>query len=167
MGTNYYRIPTEEEVEKRKAKLIKRIKSLELTPSNIERNFSTLQGEHEWDTFNPWDEFTSDLSIHLGKRSAGWLFCWNFHKDQYYNNKATLLQFIRAGRVVNEYGCEEDPEEFIKMALDWGKPDGLRYDAFYIEQERKNSRRPTHFDNPTYYDRNIDGLRVSSSTDFS
>lgn len=166
MGTNYYRIPTEEEVEARKAKLIERINSLEMSPSNIERDFCILQGESQWDKISPWGEFITGLSIHLGKRSGGWLFCWNFHKNKYYNNKATLLQFIRVGRVVDEYGEEIEVEEFIKMALEWGQPDGLRYDAFYVARERKKGK-TNYFDNPTYYDQNIDGLRVSTSTEFS
>ena len=35
MGTNYYRIPTVDEMEERKARLARRVTELEMTPSNI------------------------------------------------------------------------------------------------------------------------------------
>ncbi len=86
MGTNYYRIPTQLEMEERKAELIKDIADL------------------DWDMESAWDRFTKGTSIHLGKRSAGWKFCWNFHNNKYYSNKEELIQFVLSGRVVNEYG---------------------------------------------------------------
>ena len=163
MGTNYYRIPTEEEMEKRKSKLIEKINTLELTPSNINRNFRTLAGTQEYENINIWDEFIDDTLIHLGKRSGGWKFCWNFHNNKFYANKNALLSYIRSGRVVDEYGKEEDVEEFIKMALEWCQPDGLIANAIYMSKQN----RPLYLNNPTYYDKEIDGLRVSSSVDFS
>lgn len=166
MGTNYYRIPTEQEMEERKARLAKRIQELELTPANIERRFSTIQthdSDYIWEHESPWDEFTNDTAIHLGKRSGGWKFCWNFHKDKYYTNKEELLAFIRRGRVVDEYGTEWNPEEFIKMALEWGGETGWVLDAKYEAEQRKNGG---HTWGPKYYDLDIDGLRVSTSTDF-
>lgn len=167
MGTNYYRIPKAEEVEARKAKLLARIQDLDLSPSNIERYFTTIENpKSSWDYHSPWSEFTEDLSIHLGKRSGGWKFCWNFHKDKYYSNKEELLAFIRSGRVVDEYGEEWDPEEFIKMALDWGQPDGWVYNEAYEREMQKTTSR-TFFWGPQYWDREVDGLRVSQSTEFS
>jgi hypothetical protein len=73
----------------------------------------------------------------------GWKFCWNFHKEKYYKDKESLLNFIRSGRVMDEYGEEMNVEEFITMALEWGQPNGL------------------------VADKEVDGLRVSSSTEFS
>ena len=162
MGTNYYRIPTDDEMQSKRTKLIQRIHDIEMTPENIERKFSVLKIEgNNWETQNPWDEFMQDANVHLGKRSSGWKFSWNFHEDKYYHNKETLLAFIRAGRVVDEYGDEQDVEEFIQMALDWGQPDGWIHNEEY---ER------THTDGwrvgPSYYDKIVDGLRVSFSTDF-
>ena len=159
MGTNYYRIPTHEEVENRKALLIEEIKNLPTSPSDIERGFSEPL-EDSWESFSPWDLFNLDMKIHLGKRSSGWRFNWNFHEGSHYSTKEELLAFIRSGRVVNEYGEEESVEEFIEMALNWC-PEGLIADEEYF---RKN---PV----PSFYseklDRVIDGLRVSSNTDFS
>ena len=147
MGTNYYRIPTQLEVEERKAKLIKDIVDLDISPLNME---------------SVWDRFTEGTSIHLGKRSAGWKFCWNFHDNKYYSNKEELIQFVLSGRVVNEYGNEIEPQKFLDMTFEWGQPDGLIADEKHL---RENS---SWLSNPQdYADKIIDGLRVSISTEFS
>ena len=112
---------------------------------------------------NPWDEFTEDISIHLGKRSMGWKFCWNFHDGKFYTNKEELIKFIRSGRIVDEYGSQIDVEDFIEMALNWGQPDGLVLDENYFSEHERHSV----FNSSHYYDKIIDGLRVSSSTNFS
>jgi len=146
MGTNYYRIPTQLEMEERKSKLIKDIADLDMS----------------WDMKYALHRFTKETSIHLGKRSGGWKFCWNFHNNKYYSNKEELIQFVLSGRVVNEYGDEIEPQEFLDMAFEWGQPDGLITDEKYL---RENS---SWLSNPQdYEDKIIDGLRVSSSTEFS
>jgi hypothetical protein len=111
----------------------------------------------------PWDEFVDDLSVHLGKRSSGWKFLWNFHDNAHYTNKEELLDYVRTGRIVDEYGMEIDPEEFLKMALEWGQPDGA---VFNEEYEKKKPNIGRFFHGPEHYDLDIDGLRVSKSTDF-
>ena len=164
MGTNYYRIPTEKEIEERKTKLISEIEKMKTDPASIENLFK-IPKEDSFDQYSPWDYFTEDISIHLGKRSGGWKFCWNFHDNKFYSNKEQLLEFIRGGRVVNEYGDEQEVEEFIQMALDWCQPDGL-----IVNEEYENSRIKRYPDSifygSKYWDKEIDGLRVSSSTDF-
>ena len=160
MGTNYYRIPTQLEMEERKSKLIKDIADLDISPSNIESGFR--QYGNNWDIKYAWHRFTKRTFIHLGKRSTGWKFCWNFHDNKYYSNKEELIQFVLSGRVVNEYGDEIEPQEFLDMAFEWGQPDGLITDEKYL---RENS---SWLSNPQdYEDKIIDGLRVSSSTEFS
>jgi len=119
MGTNYYRIPTEQEIE---------------------------QGKE----------------VHLGKRSRGWKFCWNFHNNEYYSNKQELIDFVLSGRVINEYEEELTPQAFLDMAFNWGEPDGWVVDDEY----HKNNGGFSYFNDPKYYDTIIDGLRVSTSTDF-
>jgi hypothetical protein len=163
MGTNYYRVPKSHEIVERMQKLIIRIGEIDpWSASEAKNEFRTISISE----YHPWEEFIDGMSVHLGKRSGGWKFCWNFHDNEYYSNKKELLKFIRSGRVVDEYGEEIDPEEFIKMALEWGEPDGATFNAKYEEEYQKKypNYRPH---GPKYYDRIVDGLRVSSSTDFS
>lgn len=168
MGTNYYRIPTEEEMESRKVRLQKDINNMTMSPGDIERGFPFIDPFKEsWETSNPWDIFRDGTSIHLGKRSSGWKFCWNFHKNKHYSNKEELLSFIRSGRVVDEYGEEWNVEEFITMSLDWGQPDGWVVNEEYRKVERLKGHGAFWMDNEKYDDLIIDGLRVSTSIDFS
>jgi hypothetical protein len=165
MGTNYYRIPTASEMERRRDLLQTRIRTMEMTPGNIERNMAYMENpKDQWSYLNPWDEFIADANVHLGKRSGGWKFCWNFHEDKYYKDKAMLEAFIRSGRVVDEYGTEIEVEEFIKMAMEWGQPDGWDTQSYYVDNP---SHRISWMDPSKYEDRYVDGLRISSSTEFS
>ena len=165
MGTNYYRIPKASEVEQRKQKLQSRIRTMPISASAVEREFRFLDDpDDEWSRMNPWDEFVQDTNIHLGKRSMGWKFCWNFHENKYYSNKEELIAFVLNGRVVDEYGEEQDPQKFLDMAFAWGEPDGLVADKEYFDKTEHHR----WMSNPEdYYDHEVDGLRVSSSTEFS
>jgi hypothetical protein len=165
MGTNYYRIPSHEEMLDRKELLITRAQDLDISASNIACEFRTIKkmDMSSWEAVNLWERFTGDMIVHIGKRSGGWKFLWNFNKNMYYKDKEELFQFLRSGRIVNEYSEELDVEEFIKMALEWGQPDGLIFDEDY---EKTNSS-SNIFYGPKYWDRLVDGLRVSSSTEFS
>lgn len=164
MGTNYYRIPTEDEMLARKRQLLYDAENLELTPSNIEREFR-LEKKDSYDRESPWDIFIDGIKVHLGKRSGGWKFCWNFHDNKFYKNKEELLKFIRSGRVVDEYGEEIKVEEFIEMSMNWEEPDGM-----VVNEEYRKKRRMLgigdFFLDEKYDDKIIDGLRVSSSTEF-
>ena len=165
MGTNFYRIPTEAEMLERKNKLANRLEEMTLSTSNISRSFAE-DNEDSWDRSTPWDEFMSDVKVHLGKRSSGWKFCWNFNNNKFYSNRQSLLDFILTGRIVDEYGEDIGNEKFIEMALSWGEPDGLVFDAEYEKKQLKKN--PTaYIHGPKYHDKIIDGLRVSSSTEFS
>ncbi len=64
---------------------------------------------------------------------------------------------------------EEKPEfeEFIIMALEWGQPDGLVVNEEYRRAERAKGHGMFWLDNEKYDDLIIDGLRVSTSTEFS
>ena len=76
-----------------------------------------------------------------------------------------MFAFIRSGRVVDEYGDLWDNEEFIKMALEWGEPDGYVYDKAYVDMEFARSGFYPY--NPEeHYDIEIDGLRFSRHTNF-
>ena len=165
MGTNYYRIPKVDDVNRSYQKFMSRLQEMDRwDPTQILDGYRFIDDpEGESYSLTPWDEFTRDMTIHLGKRSMGWKFCWNFHDGKYYKNKEELLDFIRKGKVVDEYGETIEVDEFIEMALSWGEPDGWVADKEYFESMERSS----FFNNEDYYDKEIDGLRVSSSTDFS
>jgi len=163
MGTNYYRIPKSPEIVARHQKLSDQVARLDLwNISKVSRNFSEQKND-SYDYQNAWDEFIEDMNVHLGKRSMGWKFCWNFHKNKFYSNKEELLSFIRSGRVINEYGELQDTEEFINMALTWCE-DGLDNQTYY---ETNPSKKVHWIPSSKYDDKYVDGLRISSSTDFS
>ncbi len=165
MGTNYYRIPTEDEIKIKHNKLKNDISNMDLSILSIESGFR-VSTDDMWNGENPWETFMDGINIHLGKRSSGWKFCWNFHDNKYYSNKEELLSFIRSGRVINEYSEELTTEEFITMALEWGEPDGLVVNEDYRRKERAKGHGSFWLDNEKYDDKIIDGLRVSSSTEF-
>lgn len=175
MGTNFYRIPTEDEMIRRKETLIKRITDMKLSHDliqngfsyivldNIPSEYSGVLSVNSFNTSSPWDEFTDGIKIHLGKQSMGWKFIWNFNNNRYYSNKEELLAFIRSGRVVDEYGDLIDNEEFIKDALEWGQPDGYVYGPEYLKEH------PNIFsdiDMSENYSKIIDGLVVSAHDEF-
>jgi len=147
---------------KREQKLRMRIDAMDTINSGvISRGFRSIE-VGEWDSISPWDEFLEGTNIHLGKRSSGWKFIWNWNDGNYYKTKEELFKFIRDGRVVDEYGNQIEAEEFITMALDWGKDDGWDVETYYKEYPEHripNSR--------GVYEECIDGLRVSTSTEFS
>ena len=167
MSTNYYRIPKASKVRIKYLELVEKINDLDIwNPENIMNEFKDI--EKGFDRLSAWDEFIDELKIHIGKRSSGWKFLWNFQDGKYYNSKKQLFKFIRSGRVVDEYGELQDTEEFIKMALEWSQPNGYVLDENYvIEQTKKPNYRPSFVNLSDYYDKEIDGLRVSSSAEFS
>ena len=83
---------------------------------------------------------------------------WNDAADASSTAVRTLIEAWNA-----EPLAEIDPEEFIKMALEWGQPDGA---VFNEEYEKKKPNIGRFFHGPEHYDLDIDGLRVSRSTDF-
>jgi len=164
MGTNYYRIPSVEEMEERKEDLIKAAQKISIEPLAISSNFrTTIKMDDYSEGMNPWERFIDEIKVHLGKRSSGWKFLWNFHDKKYYSDKEELFAFIRSGRVINEYGEELGAEEFKEMALNWCT-DGFDTQSYY---EQRPQEKHHWFDWKNHIDIYIDGLRVSSSTEFS
>jgi len=167
MSTNYYRLLNDHEMIIKKAELLKSIAELEMTPYNLERKFSLpSDDEKTWESETPWDKFIEGTNIHLGKRSGGWKFLWNFHDKKYYSNKEELLEFIRSGRVVDEYGELQNNEEFIEMAMTWGQPYGAIFNREYVAKQREINGGYLSY-STDHYDTILDGLVVCSSIDFS
>jgi hypothetical protein len=162
MGTNYYRVPQGHEMIKREQKLRMRIDEMDsINPGQIERGFRSIS-VGEWVSISPWEEFLEGTNIHLGKRSSGWKFLWNWNDSEYYKTKEELFEFIRSGRVVNEYGELIDQEEFIQMALEWGQEDGWDIQTYYKEHPEHRTSSLSNKKQEQY----LYGLRVSTSTEF-
>jgi hypothetical protein len=162
MSTNYYKIPKASEVRVKYLNLVEQINDLDIWSSeSIMNEFRDI--EKGFERWSAWDEFIDGLKIHIGKRSSGWKFLWNFQDGKYYTNKEELLKFIRSGRIVDEYGEIQNTEEFIKMALEWGQPDGCVLNQEYVDKHKSNHLSYIS----SYYDKEVDGLRVSSHTEFS
>ena len=162
MGTNYYRVPQGHEMIKREQKLRMRIDEMDsINPGQIERGFRSIS-VGEWVSISHWEEFLEGTNVHLGKRSSGWKFLWNWNDSKYYKTKKELFEFIRSGRVINEYGELMDQEEFIQMALVWGQEDGWDIETYYKEYPDRNP-----FILNRKHEEYLDGLRVSTSTEFS
>lgn len=198
MGTNYYAriLPTKERkkefhnaIEANDYPLVKKL-SDELY-SRIELDYDT----HE----------IVGGEVHLGKLSHGWKFLWNpnvfvirqghledgptgrryvqdpsIPKYLYPLTKQGLHDFIFRDdiMVLDEYGEEQNKEEFWKDALEWGQPDG--WDAAGYEKEYKEHIYPvtgelvdllrqegykfTSRSNSDFYS---DDLRFAAFTEFS
>jgi len=158
MGTNYYRSPTLNELETRKNCLMSRIRQMELNVESVNKDFR-IDGTDQFQNLSPWDEFTDNVKVHLGKRSMGWKFLWNFNEDKFFKDKESLLEFIKSGRILDEYGDELSQYEFIEMSFSWGQEDGFDSESYYLEYpESRNS-----LSKPERY---VDGLRISDSIDF-
>jgi hypothetical protein len=163
MGTNYYRVPTVEELEQRREKLKERISRMNLSDAGrVERGFPI--DNDNWDTHNPWTEFIEGISVHLGKRSGGWQFAWNHQNWKYYSTKEELFNFIKSGRVVNEYGDEVTPDEFIEMALNWCT-DGWTNERYLKEELVAKGKKPLYAEH--YVDIIVEDLRFMNTTEFS
>jgi hypothetical protein len=63
---------------------------------------------------------TGDVTIHLGKRSCGSRFLWNFNSDKYYKTYDELTMLVKLNMVHDEYGTEMTGYNFLKMALTFG-----------------------------------------------
>jgi hypothetical protein len=159
MGTNFYRIPSVNELETRRNRLMARVRRMELSASSVNSNFA-IENPEVFEDWTPWDEFSDSVKVHLGKRSMGWKFLWNFNDDKYFKDKESLFKFIRSGRIVDEYGNEMNQEKFIDMALSWGKEDGYDIESYSLEYPERR----TYWSKP---ERCVDGLRISDSTNFS
>lgn len=102
MGTNFYarRIPTQEEV----AALHKHVDDIAAGIYNIS---SMPEGIEMCD------------DIHLGKRSAGWQFNWEYHPEYYADNLESIMKFLSRDDIVivDEYNTKFSLDEFFNKEI--------------------------------------------------
>lgn len=155
MGTNYYlrRIPTEEDYDKIVYYAIKKDIYDDYDRENL---FSIIH----------------DLNrhIHLCKISSGWYPLFEHHNGLLFDlNRQSLVDYTKQFQIVDEYG------EIISFEKFWNKIDGW-YNIVGLKDNQKSPRdQYTYCDlltkhtgiNPEHDDFYIDGIRFSTSTDFS
>lgn len=132
-------------------------------------------------------EMVTRANIHLGKRSAGWVFDWDVNELKYYE---PTLESIKSwvekseATIMNEYGEKFTWDEFmeeIKGVL-YDKPDLLTGERYYKQYPEHRTgyiheyakmipllKKYTkdNYINPVYHDMvTKEGLRVSLFTDF-
>ena len=57
--------------------------------------------------------------IHIGKRSGGWKFHWDHNYFQYYKpSKESLIEWLKSGKIVDEYGDEFTFDQFWNEEID-------------------------------------------------
>ena len=102
MGTNFYarRIPTQEEV----AALHKLVDDVAAGVYSI----SSISGALEMGN-----------DIHLGKRSAGWQFNWEYHPEYYADNLESIIKFLSRDDIVivDEYNTKFSLDEFLNEEI--------------------------------------------------
>lgn len=155
MGTNFYcrRInqATRDElrikIDKLHADLVKCI-------DNIVPNYSQVINEFLWDNEDLEQE------IHLGKRSAGWQFLWDYHNGIYFKpTLESIKEFLSQDNMViyDEYGEVFTLEQFINEEVG---------PSLYCDENHSNGSDNESINWDEYYFTN-DGLRFSKFEDFS
>lgn len=113
------------------------------------------------------DELEKTHRIHLGKRSYGWQFLWDFHKGKYY---PTRLNKIRewleksGGVIVDEYNEQFTVDQFLDDEI----KDCLYKDENHCDAESYHQKHPEDPYCSNYRHEFIqNGLRFSIHEDFS
>lgn len=148
MGTNFYakrKINTQEKKE---------------IHDQLDKFLSGDIYRHEFEEFldSKIDEF------HLGKRSGGWQFLWEYHEDRYKDSLDSILEYFithKEYEIQDEYGRIFDLDQFINDEIDNTMYEGYNHDS-YLKDHSSEPRIP-----PQYHDWiTSDGLRFVKG-DFS
>ena len=79
--------------------------------------------------------------IHIGKKSCGWKFLFNFHNFEYFNNtKESVYEFLKSGTIIDEYQREISYDEFIYIMTN--EKDDIDLLKYYTDKKYKDSRGP-------------------------
>ena len=128
MGTNYFRVPLHDEVEIKKEFIFFNIKK-ELNDSYLYACDSIIELV---------EEFRMKNYIHLGKKSYGYKFLFAQNDWKFYSNKEEIIQFIKSGRIIDEYEKEISHNEMIEICFNNKNTDIISrnyHDNFFISKE--------------------------------
>lgn len=150
MGTNfYYKIP----IAKRKQEELKGMITEDPSFYELKDAIEEIEKSH---------------NIHLGKRSYGWQFLWDFHNGKFYaSNLDSIKHFLDngGGYIEDEYGERFTTEQFLDDEIkDCLYQDETHMDAFGYYRKYPLER---YGATPAESEFISDGLRFSRYEDFS
>lgn len=111
--------------------------------------------------------YTDKKVIHLGKRSYGWQFLWNYNDGDFYkDNLESIIKFLReeGGWIENEYGEKFTIDQFFNEIQDCLYKDENHCDA--TSYHLKHPEEPYHEDS-SKHEYQSSGLRFSRHSEFS
>ena len=150
MGTNFFCV---EKISRRQRS---KIKSLLREYIEVVDKVNTACDFHE--LHSKYNEMILDIipeKVHLGKRSHGWQFLWDYHDGRYFKaNLESIKEFLKDKIIVDENNEVFSLDQFLneEIADYLYNTDGKLYDCVELL--------------PSYYFIS-DGLRFSKSEDFS
>ena len=146
MGTNFYCIAKASREQKKQAvkhlnELLSYIKDSDyILPELVQQTFEVINIPKE---------------IHLGKRSAGWQFLWDYHNGEYFKpTLSSIKEFLKDKYIYNEYDEHFTLEQFFNDELK---------DCLYAD-EYHDSGRGSEYSSEYFYN---DNLRFAKWEDFS
>lgn len=153
MGTNfYYNIPIKERDKKALHEMVDKLPEIDI--DDIKDKLEEIEKGH---------------SIHLGKRSYGWQFLWNYHNgDLYGASLKSIKKYLKdkGGTIRDEYGVAFTIDEFFNNEIkDSLYKDENHCDAYQYHQKYPNE--PLYYNIADYEFQSEDGLRFSKHEDFS
>ena len=150
MGTNFFCV---EKISRRQRS---KIKSLLMEYIGLVDKADTACDFHE--LHSKYNEMILDIipeKVHLGKRSHGWQFLWDYHDGRYFKaNLESIKKFLKDKIIFDENNEVFSLDQFLneEIADYLYNTDGKLYDCVELL--------------PSYYFIS-DGLRFSKSEDFS
>lgn len=153
MGTNfYYKIPLKKRDKENLHEMVDKLP---------EEGFYLLKDKLE--------ELEKASIIHLGKRSYGWQFLWDYHDGRFYSDSLeSIMHYLNNGEgvIYNEYGETFTVKQFFDdEIMNCLYKDEKHCDAFQYHQQ--------YPEEPLFYNINDheftsdDGLRFCKDEDFS
>lgn len=114
MGTNFYAVlPLKEKTKKSCNKLLNKI--VNTFKNATSNNIDEVEAQVD-DLKEQLDKLSKETKIHLGKRSAGWSFCWDANELKYYKpSLKSIHKWITNNNATIQNECGENFtwEEFI------------------------------------------------------
>lgn len=157
MGTNFY---CREKISKKSRKqiqsllsdLYKRIENADESADEFADIVNT------YDTYKESIEECIPEEVHLGKRSCGWQFLWDYHNGKYYeSNLESIKKYLSDKKIYDEYGRIFTLEQFFN--------DEIKYCLYKTEDLYDGMEFGSQYS--SHYFKSKDGLRFSIDEDFS